>query len=120
MLQAGTVLGAPDTDRKLLFSGLHVLCAVREVGGGLQPGVGQLRDGTELVESLDEHRAAATRRVEDAQALELFPPRFPETDEGLAPLLDARAQREERWLRQQFPEYAAYQQRVRRFIPWIY
>ena len=33
---------------------------------------------------------------------------------------DAKARHEERWLRQQFPEYADYEQRVRRFIPWIY
>jgi protein-S-isoprenylcysteine O-methyltransferase Ste14 len=39
---------------------------------------------------------------------------------ALAPLFDAKARREERWLRQQFPEYAAYERRVRRFVPWIY
>ena len=39
---------------------------------------------------------------------------------ALAPLLDAKARREERWLRQQFPEYSEYEQRVRRFVPWIY
>ena len=39
---------------------------------------------------------------------------------ALAPFFDAKARREERWLRQQFPEYASYEQRVRRFIPWIY
>jgi protein-S-isoprenylcysteine O-methyltransferase Ste14 len=39
---------------------------------------------------------------------------------ALAPFFDAKARREERWLRQQFSEYAAYEQRVRRFIPWIY
>jgi len=38
----------------------------------------------------------------------------------LAPLFDAKARREERWLRQHFPEYASYEQRVRRFIPWFY
>lgn len=38
----------------------------------------------------------------------------------LAIFFDAKARHEERWLRQQFPEYAAYQQRVRRFVPWIY
>jgi protein-S-isoprenylcysteine O-methyltransferase Ste14 len=38
----------------------------------------------------------------------------------LAPFFDAKARREERWLRQQFPEYAGYEQQVRRFIPWIY
>jgi protein-S-isoprenylcysteine O-methyltransferase Ste14 len=39
---------------------------------------------------------------------------------AIAPFFDAKARREERWLRQQFPEYANYEQRVRRFIPWIY
>jgi protein-S-isoprenylcysteine O-methyltransferase Ste14 len=39
---------------------------------------------------------------------------------ALAPLFDGKARREERWLRQQFPEYATYARRVRRFVPWIY
>jgi len=39
---------------------------------------------------------------------------------ALGPLLDAKARREERWLRQQFPEYSTYEQQVPRFIPWIY
>jgi protein-S-isoprenylcysteine O-methyltransferase Ste14 len=39
---------------------------------------------------------------------------------ALAPFFDAKARQEERWLRQQFPEYAGYEQRVRRFVPWIY
>jgi protein-S-isoprenylcysteine O-methyltransferase Ste14 len=39
---------------------------------------------------------------------------------ALAPLFDAKARREERWLRQQFPEYSRYEQQVRRFIPWVY
>jgi protein-S-isoprenylcysteine O-methyltransferase Ste14 len=34
--------------------------------------------------------------------------------------LDAKAQREERWLHQQFPEYAVYAAKVKRFIPWVY
>jgi len=38
----------------------------------------------------------------------------------LAPLLDAKARREERWLRKQFPGYAAYERQVRRFVPWVY
>lgn len=38
----------------------------------------------------------------------------------VAVLFDAKARREERWLRQKFPEYAGYEQRVRRFVPWIY
>ena len=39
---------------------------------------------------------------------------------ALAPLLDGKARREERWLSEQFPEYSSYQQRVRRFVPWLY
>ena len=38
----------------------------------------------------------------------------------LAPVLSAKARQEERWLRQQFPEYVVYEQRVKRFIPWIW
>jgi protein-S-isoprenylcysteine O-methyltransferase Ste14 len=34
------------------------------------------------------------------------------------PFFHAKARREEHWLRWQFPEYADYEQRVRRFIPW--
>jgi protein-S-isoprenylcysteine O-methyltransferase Ste14 len=39
---------------------------------------------------------------------------------ALAVFFDAKARREERWLRQQFPDYDRYAQRVRRFIPWVY
>ncbi len=39
---------------------------------------------------------------------------------GLGVFFDAKARHEERWLRQQFPDYAGYERRVRRFIPWIY
>jgi len=39
---------------------------------------------------------------------------------ALAPLFDEKARREERWLRQQFPDYSRYEQQVRRFIPWVY
>ena len=35
-------------------------------------------------------------------------------------VLDAKARREERWLLEKFPEYAAYQKRVARLIPFIY
>jgi protein-S-isoprenylcysteine O-methyltransferase Ste14 len=31
-----------------------------------------------------------------------------------------KARREERWLRERFPAYADYEQRVKRFIPWVY
>ena len=38
----------------------------------------------ELVEGLDEERAAAARGIENAEALELVLPGFPEADQGLA------------------------------------
>jgi protein-S-isoprenylcysteine O-methyltransferase Ste14 len=38
----------------------------------------------------------------------------------LAIVLDAKARREERWLREKFPGYAAYSRRVRRLLPWVY
>ncbi len=39
---------------------------------------------------------------------------------ALGPFFAAKARREERTLREKFPEYAQYEQRVRRFIPWFY
>jgi protein-S-isoprenylcysteine O-methyltransferase Ste14 len=33
---------------------------------------------------------------------------------------DAKARREERWLREEIPGYAAYERRVRKLIPFIY
>jgi protein-S-isoprenylcysteine O-methyltransferase Ste14 len=38
----------------------------------------------------------------------------------VAVFFDRKARREERWLRERFPEYADYERRVRRFIPGIY
>jgi len=38
----------------------------------------------------------------------------------LTPFFHAKARHEERWLRERFPEYAEYEKRVCRFIPWIY
>ena len=38
----------------------------------------------------------------------------------VAVFFDCKARREERWLRSRLPEYAAYEGRVRRFIPGIY
>lgn len=38
----------------------------------------------------------------------------------LIPFFHAKARHEERWLREKFPEYADYERRVRRFIPWLY
>jgi protein-S-isoprenylcysteine O-methyltransferase Ste14 len=38
----------------------------------------------------------------------------------LGVFFDAKARHEERWLRQQFPEYDRYARRVRRFIPGLY
>ena len=33
---------------------------------------------------------------------------------------DIKSRREERWLAEKFPEYEAYQSRVRKLIPWVY
>jgi protein-S-isoprenylcysteine O-methyltransferase Ste14 len=38
----------------------------------------------------------------------------------LALVLDLKSRREETWLRERFPEYAAYAARTKRFIPRIY
>jgi protein-S-isoprenylcysteine O-methyltransferase Ste14 len=38
----------------------------------------------------------------------------------LGVFFDRKARREERWLRERYPEYADYARRVRRFIPGIY
>lgn len=38
----------------------------------------------------------------------------------LALFLDAKARREERWLRQKFPAYSEYARRVSRLVPWVY
>jgi protein-S-isoprenylcysteine O-methyltransferase Ste14 len=34
--------------------------------------------------------------------------------------LDLKSRREERWLCAKFPDYPAYQRRVRRLIPFVY
>jgi protein-S-isoprenylcysteine O-methyltransferase Ste14 len=39
---------------------------------------------------------------------------------GMALLLDAKARREEVWLLETYPAYAAYRRRVRRFFPYLY
>jgi protein-S-isoprenylcysteine O-methyltransferase Ste14 len=33
---------------------------------------------------------------------------------------DIKSRKEERWLAEKFPDYGAYQQRVRKLIPWVY
>ncbi len=33
---------------------------------------------------------------------------------------DLKSRKEEAWLREKFPEYAAYSKRVRKLIPWLY
>jgi protein-S-isoprenylcysteine O-methyltransferase Ste14 len=38
----------------------------------------------------------------------------------LAVVLDIKSRREEQWLAEKFPEYAAYQRRVRKLIPLLY
>jgi len=37
---------------------------------------------------------------------------------ALIPFFHAKTRHEERWLREKFPEYADYERRVPRFIPW--
>ena len=39
---------------------------------------------------------------------------------GLIPFLDAKARREEEWLRNKFSEYREYETSVKRFVPGIY
>jgi protein-S-isoprenylcysteine O-methyltransferase Ste14 len=39
---------------------------------------------------------------------------------GLVPFFDAKARREEQWLRKKFPAYSDYQQSVKRFVPGLY
>ena len=34
--------------------------------------------------------------------------------------LDAKSRREERWLAEKFPAYAAYRRRVRKLVPFVY
>ena len=38
----------------------------------------------------------------------------------LLPFFDAKARREERWLREMFPSYVDYARRVKRFVPGVY
>jgi protein-S-isoprenylcysteine O-methyltransferase Ste14 len=38
----------------------------------------------------------------------------------IAIFLNSKARREERWLGEKFPEYAEYQKRVSRLIPWVW
>lgn len=35
-------------------------------------------------------------------------------------LLNVKANREEVWLTEKYPDYASYQQRVKKLIPWVY
>jgi protein-S-isoprenylcysteine O-methyltransferase Ste14 len=35
-------------------------------------------------------------------------------------LFDVKSRREERWLREKYPEYESYQRRVRRLVPFVY
>ena len=38
----------------------------------------------------------------------------------LLAFLDLKSAREERWLEARYPEYAAYRERVRKLIPFVY
>jgi len=33
---------------------------------------------------------------------------------------DLKSRREERWLREAYPEYGDYQKRVKKLVPWVY
>jgi protein-S-isoprenylcysteine O-methyltransferase Ste14 len=35
-------------------------------------------------------------------------------------LFDVKSRQEERWLREKYPDYEAYQRRVRRLVPFLY
>jgi protein-S-isoprenylcysteine O-methyltransferase Ste14 len=37
----------------------------------------------------------------------------------MIPFFNAKAKREEQWLREKFPAYAEYERRVGRFLPWL-
>ena len=39
---------------------------------------------------------------------------------GLFLFFDRKARREESWLMEKFPDYAAYRTRVHKLIPWFY
>lgn len=39
---------------------------------------------------------------------------------GLFVLFDFKSRREERWLCERYPAYAAYQARVKKLLPWLY
>ena len=39
---------------------------------------------------------------------------------ALFAFFDAKSRREERWLAEKFPDYGAYQRRVKKLIPWVY
>jgi len=39
---------------------------------------------------------------------------------GLFVLFDLKLRREERWLCERYPEYAAYQKRVKKLLPWVW
>lgn len=39
---------------------------------------------------------------------------------GLFVLFDMKIRREERWLCARYPEYAAYQKRVKKLVPWVW
>ena len=39
---------------------------------------------------------------------------------GLLVLFDLKLRREERWLCERYPEYAEYQKRVKKLVPWVW
>jgi hypothetical protein len=76
------VCGARFSSSALPRSALRI--RTRPQAQFLKARVGNLEHGVELVERLDEKRAAAARGIEDAHGLQLVLPRFPKPDERLA------------------------------------
>lgn len=108
----------------LALGGLLGLGAVRQLGRNLTP-LPMPRDDGELVES------GLYRLVRHPIYLSLLVAAlgwalFRQSALGvvltllLAVFFDAKAHREEQWLRERYPAYADYQRRVRRLIPWLY
>ena len=106
------------------IAGAVILLALRELGASLTA-LPRPREGAVLVESgVYAHVrhpiyaslilgclgwGAATRSLPSVVAALL-----------LTLFLDAKARREERWLAERYPSFAAYRTRTRRFLPGIY
>lgn len=103
---------------------LIALAGVTSLKSGLSP-FPKPRDASQLVErgifSMIRHPLYSSLII-TSWGWALFRQSWPTFVAALALtlFLDAKARREERWLRKMFPSYPAYENRVRRFIPWLY